>query len=99
MPSKGNNTKLQLPLELLEEEFKVSLAREVMMYKNFSDSMTQDGVVVKMSRKRRAEKAMLHYNDLVGLVIRGRAGLGKFSTPHYETAKGRKRCRLIKDEV
>ncbi|KAJ8011882.1 hypothetical protein DPEC_G00062900 [Dallia pectoralis] len=58
-----------------------------------------------MGRKRKAEgavqqaEARLHHKRLVGVVTRGRAGLGSFSTPHIDTSKGKERRRLVQEEV
>uniref|UniRef100_A0A3B1JAJ2 Reverse transcriptase domain-containing protein n=1 Tax=Astyanax mexicanus TaxID=7994 RepID=A0A3B1JAJ2_ASTMX len=102
----GRNTKLQLPLRSLEEEFKVTRAREVMMYRDSSDpKVAQAGVRVKTGRKWVADEAVLQaesrirHRALVGAVTRGRAGLGTFSTPQYEKVKGKERHRLVQEEV
>ncbi len=55
----GRNTKLQLPLKSLEKEFKVTRAREVMLYRDSSDPrVAQVGVQVKTGRKWRADDAV-----------------------------------------
>ncbi len=55
----GHNTKLQLLLKSLEEEFKVTRAREVMLYRDSSDpKVAQAGVQVKTGRKWRADDAV-----------------------------------------
>lgn len=98
----GNNTKLQLPLKSLEEEFKVTRAREVMLYRVSSDlKVAQAGVEVKTGRKWRAGEAVLQaesrirHGVLVGAVTRGRADLGIFPSPQFDKAKGKERCRLV----
>lgn len=41
----------------------------------------------------------MHCTDLLlGEVVRGRAGHKAFLAHHYETAKGRDKCRLIQNE-
>lgn len=44
-------------------------------------------------------ESWLHHSVLVRAVTRGRAGLGTFSTPRYDTAKGKERWRLVQEEV
>jgi len=56
----GNTTMLRLPLKSLEEEFKVTQAREVLMYKDSDDpKVAQAGVLVKSGRKWSAQTAVL----------------------------------------
>ncbi|XP_030004234.1 uncharacterized protein LOC115429122 [Sphaeramia orbicularis] len=101
----GNNNKLQLPFKSLEEEFKVTRAREVMQYRDSSDpKVANAGICVRTGRKWRAENAVLeaearlHHRGLVGVVTRGRAGLGSFPTPELNT-RGKARRHLIQEEV
>ncbi len=102
----GHRNKLQLPLKSLEEEFKVMRAREVLQYRDSSDSKVANaGIEVRTGRKWKAEgavrqaEARLDHNRLVGVVAKGRAGLGSFSTPHIDTIKGKERRRLVQEEV
>ncbi|XP_051969484.1 LOW QUALITY PROTEIN: uncharacterized protein LOC127634119 [Xyrauchen texanus] len=102
----GHRNKLQLPLKSLEEEFKVTRAREVLIYRDSSDpKVATAGVEVRTGRKWKAEEAVrqaearLHHKRLVGVVTRGRAGLGSFSTPHIDTTKGKERRCLVQEEV
>ena len=93
----GNTNKLQLPFKSLEEEFKVTRAREVVQYRDSSDpKVANAGIQVRTGRKWRAEeavkeaKARLRHRSLVGVVTQGRAGLGPFPTPQLNTrGKGR----------
>ncbi len=71
-------------------------AREVLQYRDSSDSkVAKAGMEVRTGRKWKAEgairqaEARLDHNRLVGVVARGRAGLGSFSTPHIDTFKGK----------
>ncbi len=102
----GHRNKLKLPLKSLEEEFKVSRAREVLLYRDSRDpKVATAGIEVRTGRKWKAEvavpqaEARLHHNRLVGVVTRGRAGLGSFSTPHIDTAKGKEKRCLVQEEV
>lgn len=55
----GGNTKLQLPLSSLVEEFKVSRAREVLVYQDSTDTkVSSAGVEVRTGRKWRAQEAV-----------------------------------------
>ncbi|XP_061925310.1 uncharacterized protein LOC133664585 [Entelurus aequoreus] len=101
----GNSNKLQLPFKSLEEEFKVTRAREVVQYRDSSDpKVAKAGIQVRTGRKWRAEEAVqeadarLRHRSLVGAVTRGRAGLGFFPTPQLNT-RGKEGRRLVQDEV
>lgn len=93
----GNTTKLPLPLKSLEEEFKVTRTREVLIYRDSNDpKVAQAGVVVKTGRKWSASSAVLdvearlRHKDLVGVVAHGRAGLGMLPTPpRHKECKGK----------
>lgn len=102
----GHRNKLQLPLKSLEDEFKVTRAREVLQYRDSRDPrVAKAGIEVRTGRKWKAEgavqqaEARLHHNRLVGAVARGRAGLGSFATPHIDTIKGKERRHLVQEEV
>ncbi|KAK0134264.1 Zinc finger BED domain-containing protein 4 [Merluccius polli] len=101
----GNTNKLQLPFKSLEEEFKVTRAREVVQYRDASDpKVAKAGIQVRTGRKWRAEEAVqeadarLRQRCLVGVVTRGRAGLGSFPSPQMNT-RGKERRRLVQEEV
>ena len=103
----GNTTKLRLPLKSLEEEFKVTRTREVLMYRDSRDpKVAQAGVEVKTGRKWSAQVAVadaesrLRHRDLVGVVAHGRAGLGMFPTPpRHREAQGKEKRRQIQECV
>lgn len=89
----------------VEEEFKVTRAREAMMYRDSSNPKgAQAGVMVKTRKKWRADDVVLQagsricHRALAGAMTRGRVGLETCPTPHYE-AKGKERHRLIQEEV
>ncbi|XP_061101211.1 uncharacterized protein LOC133130563 [Conger conger] len=101
----GRNNKQQLPFRSLEEEFKVTRAREVVQYRDSSDpKVANAGIQVRTGRKWRAEDAVqeaearLRHRNLVGVVTRGRAGLGSFPTPQLNTRGKERRC-LVQEEV
>lgn len=85
----GNTTKLQLPLKSLEEEFKVTRTREVLMYRDSSDpKVAQAGMAVKTGREWSAQTAVLEaelrlrHRDLVGMVDQRRTDLGMQEARH-----------------
>ncbi|XP_063056077.1 uncharacterized protein LOC134450154 [Engraulis encrasicolus] len=101
----GRNNKLQLPFKSLEEEFKVARVREVVLYRDSSDpKVANAGIQVRTGRKWKAEEAVqtaearLRHKALVGVVTRGRAGLGSFPTPKMNT-RGKERRHQIQEEV
>ncbi|XP_028310814.1 uncharacterized protein LOC114468234 [Gouania willdenowi] len=101
----GNTNKLQLPFKSLEEEFKVTRAREVVQYRDSRDpKVAKAGIKVRTGRKWRAENAVqeaearLRQRSLVGVVTRSRAGLGSFPTPQTNTS-GKEGRRLFQEEV
>ncbi|XP_031418446.1 uncharacterized protein LOC105897391 [Clupea harengus] len=101
----GKTNKLRLPFKSLEEEFKVTRAREVVQYRDSSDpKVANAGIQVRTGRKWRAEEAVqdadarLSHRSLVGVVTRGRAGLGSFPTPQMNT-RGKEGRRLVQEEV
>ena len=70
-----NSNKLQLCFKSLEEEFKVTRAREVVQYRDSSDpKVAKAGIQVRTGRKWRAEEAVqeadagLRHRNLVGVV-------------------------------
>ena len=102
----GHNNKLQLPFKSLEEEFKVTKSREVVQYRDSSDpKVANAGIEVRTGRKWRAENAVqaaeerLRHKKVVGVVTRGRAGLGSFPIPQTNTTKGKEGRHLIQEEV
>lgn len=102
----GHHNKLQLPFKSLEEEFKVTRAREVVQYRDSRDpKVAKAGIQVRTGRKWRAQEAVqeaearLCHKRLVGVVTRGRAGLGSFPTPQMNTIRGKERRRLVQEEV
>ena len=95
-----NSNTLQLPIESLEEEFKVTRAREqVVQYKDSSDpNVAKAGIQVRSGRTWREEEAVqdadarLRHRSVVGVVTQGRAVLGSFPTPQMNT-RGKKERR------
>ncbi|XP_075315189.1 uncharacterized protein LOC142375145 [Odontesthes bonariensis] len=102
----GRNNKLKLPFSSLTEEFMVTRAREVLLYRDSSDiKVSSAGIEVRTGRKWCAQEAVnqaksrLRHSELVGTVATGRAGLGSNPRPSYNKAKGKERRQLIQEEV
>ena len=84
----GHNTKLQLPLSSLIEEFKVTKARLYMMLRDLEDQVIRDTLPevktgMKWSAREEVEamESQLRHKDIVGATQSGRAGLGMRNTP------------------
>ncbi|XP_063050108.1 uncharacterized protein LOC134444859 [Engraulis encrasicolus] len=102
----GRNNKLELPFSSLTEEFMVTRAREVLLYRDSRDiKVSSAGIEVRTGRKWCAQEAVnqaesrLRHSELVGTVASGRAGLGSNPRPSYNKAKGKERRQLIQEEV
>ncbi len=102
----GHNTKLQLPFSSLAEEFKVTRAREVLLYRDSTETkVSSAGVEVRTGRKWRAQDAVeraearLRHSILVGTVATGRAGLGSNPKPSYSKASVKEKQKLFQEEV
>ncbi|XP_062387675.1 uncharacterized protein LOC134076569 [Sardina pilchardus] len=102
----GCKNKLQLPFSSLSEEFMVTRAREVLLYRDSNDTkVSSAGIEVRTGRKWKACEAVklaerrLQHGELVGTVASGRAGLGSSPRPVYSKAQGKERRRLVQDEV
>ncbi|XP_063050368.1 uncharacterized protein LOC134445223 [Engraulis encrasicolus] len=102
----GHTNKLQLPFSGLTEEFKVTRAREVLLYRDSADTrVSSAGVEVRTGRKWKAQEAVqqaearLQHSVLVGSVAVGRAGLGCHKTLRYDKVQGRDRRQMVQGEV
>ncbi|KAJ8002289.1 hypothetical protein DPEC_G00178340 [Dallia pectoralis] len=102
-PSWSQNNKLKLPISSLNEEFKVSRAREVLLYRESRDlKVSQAGIEVRTGRRAAEEvevaESRLRNRELVGAVAHGRAGLGSSTTSRYNKAQGKDRRSLVQQE-
>ncbi|KAK7889536.1 hypothetical protein WMY93_025096 [Mugilogobius chulae] len=102
----GRKNKLQLPFNSLAEEFKVTRARQVLLYRDSSDSkVARAGIEVRTGRKWKAHDAVaqaearLKHSELTGTLAHGRAGFGSNTKPIYSKTRGKERRKLIQDEV
>nr|XP_055028991.1 uncharacterized protein LOC129418090 [Misgurnus anguillicaudatus]XP_055035306.1 uncharacterized protein LOC129423146 [Misgurnus anguillicaudatus] len=102
----GHNNRLQLPFTGLTEEFKVTRAREVLLYRDSADNrVATAGITVRTGRKWRAQEAVdqaearLRHSVLVGSVAVGRAGLGSHTRPRYDKAQGTERRQMVQREI
>ncbi|XP_073716891.1 uncharacterized protein [Misgurnus anguillicaudatus] len=102
----GHNNRLQLPFTGLTEEFKVTRAREVLLYRDSADNrVATAGITVRTGRKWRVQEAVdqaearLRHSVLVGSVAVGRAGLGSHTRPRYDKAQGTERRQMVQREI
>jgi len=102
----GQNNKLRLLINSLNEDFMVSRTRKVLQYRESSDPIDfQAGIKVKTGRKWRAAEGVdaaeswLRHRALAAALTCGRASLGSSTIPHYDKAKRKYRRVLVQDEV
>ncbi|XP_038131552.1 uncharacterized protein LOC119776958 [Cyprinodon tularosa] len=102
----GHSNKLQLPLTGVTEEFKVTRAREVLLYRDSADTrVSSASITVRTGRKWRAQQAVnqaearLRHSVIVGSVAVGRAGLGSLTKLRYDQARGQVRRQMIQGEI
>ena len=102
----GRTNKLQLPFSSIDEEFRVSRTREALLYRDSKDPrVASAGIVVRTGRKWRAKDGLevaesrLRHKSVVGVLTRGRAGLGTLPQPLFEKAQGKEKRQLILEEV
>lgn len=88
----GHHNKLRPPFKSLDEEFRITRAREMVQFRDSSDPKVAKAAVQE-------SEARLYHKRLVGVVTRGQAGLGSFPTPQINTIRGKERCRLLQEEV
>lgn len=105
--------KLTLPINSLTEEFMVTRASEVLLYRDSKDPKeSQAGIEVRTRRKWRAQvavdqaqvvvdqaEARLVHTELVRPVATGRARLGTSPTTHYKKLTGKERRDLVQHDV
>ena len=102
----GSTNAVQLPFKGLKEEFLVTRTREAIMYRDSKDpKVSGAGIEIRTGRKWCASRELqvaeerLRQKALVGTVARGTTGLGYFSSPRIESAKGKERRELLQKEV
>ena len=102
----GHNTKLQLPLSSLIEEFKVTKARLYIMLRDSEDQVIRDTLPeVKTSTKSSAREEVeamescLWQKDIVGATQSGRAGLGMQKHTYFYRASSYEKRKLIADVI
>ena len=85
----SSNSKLQLPIKALTEEYKMNKVRAVMMLRDSKDEKVREGGIrVRTGRKWSASEALkeaesrLQHQDIVGIVEQGRLGLGCVTRAH-----------------
>ncbi|XP_049337547.1 uncharacterized protein LOC125802987 [Astyanax mexicanus] len=102
----GHTNKLQLPFTGLTEEFRVTRAREVLLYRDSADNrVSSAGITVRTGRKWKAQEAVeqaearLRHGILIGSVAVGRTGLGSYARPRYDKAQGKERRQMVQAEI
>ena len=102
----SRSAKLQLPISSVEEEYRVTKAGAVMMLRGSKDKRVQ-GARVEVTTKRgwSAEEAVdraesrLHHREIVGIVNKGRQGLGMETSRMWSKEPDKGRRDLIRQEV
>ena len=102
----GHNTKLQLPLSSLIEEFRVTKARLYMMLRDSGDQMIRNTLLevktgTKWSAREEVEamESQLQHKDIVGATQSGRAGLGMQKHTYFYRASSCEKRKLVADEI
>ena len=102
----GNNTKLQLPVSSVSEEFKKGKTRLVMMLRDSCDSQVREAKIeIKSGRKWKAAEAVeeaesrLRHRDIVGVTAKGRLGLGSVEQQLWQNANDKERRQLVQREI
>lgn len=102
----GTSNTLQQPFSGLTEEFKVALTIEAPQYRDSRNcKVSSVGIEARTGRKWKAEKAVevaesrLSQKALVGTLATGRADLGYFPKTKVSKAGGKKRQKLLQEEV
>ena len=87
----GNNTALHPPFRSLIEEFKVTKIRTTLLYKLSKDEKVAGAVIEvcsgrkwKASGELQVAEERLRERAILGIVTKGRAGLGLFPTNHVD---------------
>ena len=104
--STGRLSKLQLPLSLLVEEFKVAKTRQVLTLRDSPDELIRDaGIETRNSRKWSATEAVkqaentLKHKDIVGMTAVRCQGTGATNTVLWSRSDQKERRVLIQSEV
>jgi hypothetical protein len=102
----SSNSKLQLPIKALTEEFKTTKVRAAMMLRDSKDEkISKAGIRVRTGRKWNASEALkeaesrLEHQDIVGTVAQGRLGLGCVTRASWKSASTKERRELVQTEI
>ena len=102
----GKSTKLQMPLNSLEEEFKVAKARLFLTLRDSADEkISRAGIEVRTGRKWSVNKAVeqaessLQHQVIVGATNQGREGLGMRKQPRWLKADSQERRSMVQEEI
>ena len=96
----------RLPCSSLVEEFKITKTRDLLQYAESEDpKVAAAEIQIRSGRKWSAKRELqvaeerLRHKAILGSIAKGSAGLGLFPSTHTNSAKGKKRCQLIQEEV
>ena len=102
----SQNSKLQLPLKSVLDQYQITKARQVMLLEESSDHcVSEAGIQIEGGRKWRAgvaveeAKQRLRHKDIVGTVSHGRQGLGCASRQSWRSADKATRRQLVQAEI
>ncbi|XP_076079229.1 uncharacterized protein LOC143049501 [Mytilus galloprovincialis] len=102
----STDTKLQLPMKALTEEYKVTKTRQVMTLRDSKDAKVRGAKVkIRTGRKWKAEEAVkeaetrLKHSVIVGVTAVGRQGFGMTTKPRWDTANEKGRRELVQQEI
>ena len=102
----GKSNALRLPCSSLVEKFKITKTSSLLQYAESEDpKVAAAGIQIRSGRKWSAKRELqvaeerLRHKAILGLIAKGRAGLGFFPSTHTNSTKGKERRQLIQEEV
>ena len=102
----SQNSKLQLPLKSVLDQYQMTKARQVMILENSQDQcVSEAGIQVEAGRKWNADQAVaeakqrLRHKDIVSAVSHGRQGLGCTSRQSWKSADKATQRQLVQTEI
>ena len=97
---------IQLLFKSLKVEFEVIRTREVLLYRDSRDlKVSGEGIEIHIGRKRSTARELkvaeerLQQKAMFGTVARGTRGLGYYSSPRIDNARGKERRALLQKKV
>ena len=102
----SQNSKLQLPLKSVLDQYQMTKARQVIILEDSQDKcVSKAGIQVEAGRKWNADQAVteakqrLRHKDIIGTISHGRQGLGCTSRQSWQSADKATRCQLVQTEI